>query len=214
MPADHGLLDIAGTPVWQLRPKATPILAQLTLKPCLLVLELGHPLREALGQDGGALGLRLVGGDGGQHLVLLLLLIGQKLSVERLGQLGAVAIEGVGLEREPPGEEIGLLAVLDARLVRHVDGLGDRPRNEGLSRGHHADMALDREVPLALAAARRGAVEHRQMLGIEARRAFERHRAAGIFVGGFDLALGEADLGQEVEIGLVDALGRKPKRHR
>ena len=74
-----------------------------------------------------ALGLRLVGGDGGQNLLLLVLLVGQKLGVERLRQLGAVAIERVGLEREPPGEEIGLLAVLDACLVRHVDGLGDRP---------------------------------------------------------------------------------------
>ena len=73
-------------------------------------------------------------------------------------------------------------------------------------------MAVHRQEPLALAAARRGAVEHRQMLGVEARRAFERHRSAGIFVGGVDLPLGEADLGQEVEIWLVDALSRQPER--
>ena len=51
----------------------------------------------------------------------------------------------------------------------------------------------------------RGAVEHRQMLRDQPRRAFERHGPAGKFVGGLDLALAEADLGQEVEIGLVDA---------
>src|SRR5262245_62181883 len=73
-------------------------------------------------------------------------------------------------------------------------------------------MAFHREVSLALAAARRGAVEHRQMPGVEPGRPFERHGSAGIFVGGVDLPLGEADLGQEVKIRLVDALSRQLER--
>src|SRR5262249_32121832 len=40
----------------------------------------------------------------------------------------------------------------------------------------------------------------------------ERHGSAGIFVGGVDLPLGEADLGQEVKIKLVDALSRQLER--
>ena len=83
-------------------------------------------------------------------------------AVERLRQLGAVAIERVGLQREPPGQHVGRLAVLDRRVVRHVDGLGDRAGDEGLRRRHHADVALDREIALADAPAGIGAVEHRQ----------------------------------------------------
>ena len=47
--------------------------------------------------------------------------------------------------------------------------------------------------------------------GVEPRRAFERHRPAGEFVGGLDLALAEADLGQEVEIGLIQPLELQSK---
>src|SRR6476620_6049308 len=73
-------------------------------------------------------------------------------------------------------------------------------------------MAFHRQEALALATAGRGAVEDRQMLHVETRRAFERHGSAGIFVGSVDLPLGEADLGQEVEIWLVDALSRQLER--
>jgi hypothetical protein len=53
-----------------------------------------------------------------------------------------------------------------------------------------------------------------QMLGVQPRRAFERHGAAGIFVGSLDLALAEANLRQEIEIGLVDTLRLEAKRRR
>ena len=82
-------------------------------------------------------------------------------------ELGAVAVERVGLQRQLPGQHVGLLAVLDGRVVGHVDGLGDGARDEGLRRRHHADVALDREVALADLAAGIGAVEHRQVLGLE-----------------------------------------------
>ena len=134
--------------------------------------------------------------------------------LQRLGELRAVAIERVGLERELPGEQVGLLAVLDRRLVRHVDGLGDRARDEGLRRRHHADVALDREIALADLAARIGAVEHRIVLGLEVRRAFDRHRAADMDVGGLDLALGEAEMREQVEGGRGEDLGGHAERSR
>ena len=94
-------------------------------------------------------------------VVVLVLLVGDELALQRLRELRAVAVERVGLERELPGQQIGRLAVLDGGVVRHVDGLGDRARDERLRRRHHADVALDREIALADAAARVGAVEHR-----------------------------------------------------
>ena len=113
--------------------------------------------------------------------------------------LRAVAVERVGFERELPGEQVGCLAILDRRLVRHVDGLGDGAGDERLRRRHHADVAFDREIALAGAAARIGAVEHRIVLGLQMRRAFHRHGAADVDVGGLDLALAEAERGEQVE---------------
>ena len=103
-----------------------------------------------------------------------------------------------------------MLAVLDRRLVRHVDGLGDGAGDERLRRRQHADVAVDREVALAGAAARIGAVEHGVVLGLQVRRAFDRHGAADVDVGGLDLALGEAEMREQVEarrgeVGGVDA---------
>ena len=131
--------------------------------------------------------------------ILFVVLVSDKLRIERLAELGAIAVECVGFQRQLPGEQIGLLAVLDRRLVRHVDGLGDGAGNEWLRRRHHADVAFDREIALAGAAAGIGAVEHRIMLGLEMRRAFHRHGAADMDVGGLDLALAEAERGEEVE---------------
>ncbi len=50
------------------------------------------------------------------------------------------------------------------------------------------------------------------MLGLEIGRAFERHRAAGVRVGGLDLGLGEAERGQEIEARRLVALGRDLER--
>ena len=100
---------------------------------------------------------------------------------------------------ELPGQEVSRLAVLDRRLVRHVDGLGDGAGDERLRRRQHADVALDREIALAGAAARIGAVEHGVVLGLQMRRAFDRHGAADVDVGGLDLALGEAEMREQVE---------------
>ncbi len=94
----------------------------------------------------------------------------------------------------------------------HVDGLGDRAGDERLRRRHHADVALDREIALARASARIGAVEHRIVLGSQMRRALDRHRAADVDVGRLDLALAEADVREQVEGGRGDRLGRDAER--
>ena len=65
---------------------------------------------------------------------------------------------------------------------------------------------------LPMPAARIGAVEHRQMLGLQVRRAFERHGAAAVGVGGLDLGLGEAQRRQHVEAGIVELLGGEAER--
>ena len=98
-------------------------------------------------------------------VVLVVLVVLDELRIERLRQLGAVAVERVGLERQLPGQEVSRLAVLDRGVVRHVDGLGDGAGDEGLRRRQHADVAFDREIALARAPARVGAVEHRIVLG-------------------------------------------------
>src|SRR5262249_59011053 len=54
-----------------------------------------------------------------------------------------------------------------------------------------------------------GAVEDRQMLGLEMRRAFERHGATAIGVGLLDLLLREAERRQHVERHLVQLLVRE-----
>ncbi len=60
-------------------------------------------------------------------------------------------------------------------------------------------MAVDREIALAGAAARIGAVEHGVMLGLQVRRALDRHGAADVDVGRLDLALGVAHMREQVE---------------
>ena len=155
-------------------------------------------------------GLRLV--DERLDDVVVLVLVLDQLALQRLRELGAVAVERVGLEAELPGQQVGRLAVLDRGVVRHVDGLGDRARDERLRRRQHADVALDREIALAGAAARIGAVEHRVVLGLQVRRALDRHGAADVDVGGLDLALGEADGGEQVELRIVELGGVDAER--
>ncbi len=128
------------------------------------------------------------------HRLIIFDIVGEELRVERLGQLGAVAIERVGLERLAPRAVVGGLAVLDGRVVRHVDGLGDRAGDERLGRRHHVNVAVDREEPLAFATAGVGTIEHRQMLGLEVRCAFQRHGAADVLVGSVDILLREAQM--------------------
>jgi len=98
----------------------------------------------------------------------------------------------------------------DQRLAHHAlaDGAGD----EGLHRRHHADMGFHTQRPLADTAARIGAVEHRQMLFAQVRRAFQGHGAADMQVGGVDVGAGKAQALQHVEVGRVER-GRLQFQH-
>ena len=135
--------------------------------------------------------------------LLVILDVVDQAGGERLAELRAVAIERVGFQAETPGQHVGLAAFLDGGAVRHVDRLRDRARDEGLGRRHHGDVAVDRQEALADAAAHIGAVEHRQVLVLQMRRAFQRHRSADMRVGGFDGVLFEAERLQHVEAVVV-----------
>ena len=136
MVADAGLLRVAGPAVRQAAAAGDVAMDDL----------LGDPHR---------LGLRFLRRAGGSVQV------GVRDRVQRLAELRAVAIQGVGLEHQLPAQQVGLLDVLDGRVVRHVDRLGDRPRDERLGRRHHADVRLGGQESLALLAALVGAVEDR-----------------------------------------------------
>ena len=69
-------------------------------------------------------------------------------------------------------------------------------------------MARNREEALAGAPARVGAVEHRVVLGLEVRRALDRHRAADVHVRGVDLALRKAEMGEQVEFRIGEVFRR------
>ncbi len=87
--ADHGLLGIALAAVGELLAFANHRDA------------LHHLLDHALSERGGARRHRLL--DEGRHgLIVLLLVVGDELALERLRQLGAVAVERVRLEAELP----------------------------------------------------------------------------------------------------------------
>ena len=98
MAADRRLLNIALAPVGQLLALAHHLMH--------------HALDDALG-DGRRARRRIGGDDLLGDFLRLVVGVGDELRGERLRQLGAVAIERVGLQRELPGQEIGRLAILD-----------------------------------------------------------------------------------------------------
>ena len=90
-------------------------------------------------------------------------------AVQRLRLLAAVPVDGHRLEAELPGCEVRLLDVLDRALLRHVDGLRNSTREEGLDRVHHLDVA--HVVDGAFPAERfQGAIEYRKVFFPEIRR--------------------------------------------
>ena len=62
-------------------------------------------------------------------------------------------------------------------------------------------MRIDGDIPLTDPAAAIGAIEDRKVLGFEMRRAFHRHGAAAIIIGGGDFFLRESQCFQHVEVG-------------
>ncbi len=68
------------------------------------------------------------------------------------------------------------------------------------------DVAFHREIALADLAARIGAIEHGIMFFLQERRAFQRHRAANMDIGRFDILLGEAQNRQHFKREIVELL--------
>ncbi|MNI16182.1 hypothetical protein D3C73_695080 [compost metagenome] len=67
-------------------------------------------------------------------------------------------------------------------------------------------MRFDREITLADLAAGVGAIEDGQMLVLQERRTFQRHRTADVDIGSFDVLLREADMLEQVEAHVSELL--------
>ena len=93
---------------------------------------------------------------------------------ERLAHFAAVAIERDRLEAQLPAIDIDVADIIHRGLVGQVDGLADRPRNEGLRGRHDPDVAHRGDEADALFAATVGAVEDRIMFRAQVRRPFSR----------------------------------------
>jgi hypothetical protein len=90
--------------------------------------------------------------------------------------------------------------IFDTRIVGQVDRLADCAADERLGRGHHADVPLRRDVTRTPdGAAPVGAVEHRQVLIAQVRRALDGLRAADHAIELIDLLPRQAQQHQSVE---------------
>src|SRR5262249_31450984 len=98
---------------------------------------------------------------------------------ERLDLFGVVTVYRDSLNPELPRLGIGAHDLFDRALFRHVDGLGNSARDEGLYGGHHLHVAhiVDRSRAVLRAET---AIEYREVLGLQIGRAFD--RAGGIDV--------------------------------
>ncbi len=159
--------------------------------------DLGHHFPpQGLGFD-GVLGFDLVQlGD-----------LGIGLGVERLAQLAAVAVEGIGLQAELPTEHVGLSDLVDRRLVRKVDGLRDGAGDERLGRSHHANVPGGLDEADAERSALVGAVEDREVLRLQTGGTLDGLGSADDAVERRDLRGGEPHRTKPVEAGVRSSLG-------
>ena len=146
-------------------------------------------LGEGLGHGRGLLGGRGLLVQEGVHAVQQVQAGGHGLA-----HLGAVAVEGHGLEHELPAGLVDAPDLGHGGFCGQVDGLADGAAEEGLGRAHHAQVAHGRDVAPADAAAAVGAVEDGQVLILEVRGALHGHSAAqgrqeGLHLGRVKLAL-------------------------
>ena len=125
--------------------------------------------------------------------------------VEGLGALGAVAVDGDGLEALAPGFDVGLGDVVGGAVVGEVDGLGDGAGEEGLGGGHHLDVAQVVDGAGALGGLE-GAVEDGEVLGLDGGRAFDGAGGVDVADDGLDLGVGVAELEERAGDGVVDDL--------
>lgn len=108
------------------------------------------------------------------RLDLVLVLAGEDLA---LGLVGTVLLSGwLNLQpsryralalRPSSHDMVTTLDVIDRGLVGQVDGLADCTGDEGLARGHHADVAFGGDESLAELAALVGAIKNADVLGLE-----------------------------------------------
>ena len=133
------------------------------------------------------------GWDVSTYLGSLLVVVGLGGDVEGLSSLGAVAVDGYGLDAETPGFHVGVGDVLDGAVVGKVDGLGDGSGEEGLGGGHHADVAhvLDGAGSLG---GLEGAIEDGEVLVFDSGRAFDGSGGVDVADDGVDVGLGVAEL--------------------
>ena len=92
---------------------------------------------------------------------------------KRLAAFRIIPVDGHGFHAQLPGFDIGLHGVFDRGLFRHVDGLADRSREEGLHGGHHLQVTVPGNGAPA-AGKRQRAIENGKVLSLEARRSFDR----------------------------------------
>ena len=168
---------------------------------------------DVAGRDGGVVGVGGGGagglGDGGLDapgvgvFVGFLVLVGG--DVEGLGALGAVTVDGDGLEAEAPGLGVGVGDLLHGAVVGKVDGFGDGAGEEGLGGGHHFDVAEPGDGAGALGGLE-AAVEDGEVFGLEAGGAL--NGAGGVDVADdvVDLGVGVAEFEEGAGDGVVDDL--------
>ena len=124
---------------------------------------------------------------------------------QRLAALRVVAVDGDRLEAELPALEVDLLDLLGGGGFGHVDGLADRAADERLDRAHHPDVAHVVDRALAVGRLER-AVEDRQVLWLEVRRALDGLVLGQVGEDLVDLFRAVAELAQGRRDGLVDDL--------
>ena len=124
---------------------------------------------------------------------------------QRLAALRVVAVDRDRLEAELPALEVDLLDLLGRGGLGHVDGLADRAADERLDRAHHPDVAHVVDGPLAVGRLER-AVEDRQVLRLEVRRALDGLVLGQVGEDLVDLFRAVAELAQGGRDGLVDDL--------
>ena len=146
--------------------------------------------------------------------VLVLQIVPQLIrqsGVERLAELGAVAVERVALERKLPRHQVSLLDVRNVGVARQVDRLRDGSGNERLGRRHHADVRLRSDVALSALAALVGAVEHRVVLRLEVRSALNGHGTTNRIVRSLDFLVAEAEVLEQAELIIAQLILVEPQ---
>ena len=126
--------------------------------------------------------------------------VGVERGVEWLAEFASIAVQSVGLQARLPTETIAAVDILFGCFVREVDGLGNCARDERLGRGHHEDVSLRANEPLAIWTATIRTVKDREVLVLQTRRTFDRLRATNQAIERSELRLGQPKCRKPVEV--------------